>query len=71
MVLGKLISSSDGSEAWELGFAECLEAQTLKAIVLANTLAMVEPEMTGMFGCLAGTMEMGLEGALDDTQGSK
>ena len=46
LVLGKLISSVDGSEAWKLGFAGCLESQTLKAIVLANTLAMTEPELT-------------------------
>ena len=45
-VLGKLISSVDGSEAWELGFVECLEPQTLKTIVLTNTLAMADPEMT-------------------------
>ena len=46
IVLDNHISSGDGSESLEVGFAECLDPETLKAIVLANTLAMTEPELT-------------------------
>ncbi len=44
--MDNLISSGDESETWELEFAECLDSEMLKAIVLANTLAMTEPELT-------------------------
>ena len=46
VILDNYISSGDGSETLELGFTECLDPETLKAIVLANTLAMTEPELT-------------------------
>lgn len=46
VVFDNPIAASAGSEAMELGFSECLESDTLKAIVLANTLAMSEPELT-------------------------
>ena len=46
IVLERPISSGDGSGAWELGLSECLETDTFKAIVLANTLAMTDPELT-------------------------
>ena len=46
IVLERPISSGSGSEAWELGLSECLETDTFKAIVLANTLAMTDPGLT-------------------------
>ena len=46
IVLDNHISSGSGSETLELGFAECLDPETLKAVVLATTLAMTEPELT-------------------------
>lgn len=40
------ISSVGGSATLEAGFTECLDSDSLNAIVLANTLAMSEPKLT-------------------------
>ena len=46
IVLGQSIAATTGVETWEVGLSTCLEDDTFKAIVLANTLAMAEPELS-------------------------